>query len=357
MLRVPPHSRRDFIRNVASAVGVAAAAPALASAQVAPIEPMKLGVFGLDFTFWSIWADLLSPQGRYLGTSALRMRPTHVWDKDTRKAQQFAARWGCEVVDRYDGMLGRVDAVLNGDLHNVPWQHLLLRPYLEAGVPCFLQRHWSDTIEHLDEMLDRAAKHSAPIMATVPFEHLPDTEGLVSELKTAGEVQGAFGTSDVADEPHFHLPYMALKVLGYDVDWVSMTTDDVRRVGYLSINYGYPRTEARRPFVASLHAGKPNVFSLTVVGAQGTIAADMPSTASYYTRFFDQLVDIQKSFEQKTLYQPADVIRRKYLCLQAAYYSHTERSGAPVKVGSVPAGWVLPAWRPDWYDGSEFARS
>ena len=71
---------------------------------------MTLGVFGLDFTFWGIWADLLSPQGRYLGTSALRMRPTHVWDKDVKKAQEFAKRWGCQVVDRYDGMVGKVDA-------------------------------------------------------------------------------------------------------------------------------------------------------------------------------------------------------------------------------------------------------
>jgi predicted dehydrogenase len=369
MLNTPHRSRRDFIRSVAGAAAASAATPALAvgqaaqpaqtarAAQAASIEPMKLGVFGLDFTFWGIWADLLSPQGRYLGTSALRMRPTHVWDKDAQKAQDFAKRWGCEVVDRYDGMVGKVDAVLNGDLHNVPWQHLLLRPYLEAGMPCFLQRHWADTLRHLDEMLDLAAKHSAPIMATVPFEHFPDVEALVGRMKSIGEIQGVFGTSEIADEPHFHLPYMALKVLGYDVDWVSMTTDDVRRVGYLNINYGYPRTATRRPFVASLHGGRPDAFSLSVVGAQGTVSASMPNSASYYTRFFDQLVDIQKTFEKKGQYQAPDVIRKKYLCLQTAYYSQLERNSAPVKVGSVPADWPLPAWRPGWYDGSEFKRS
>lgn len=354
----PGYSRRDFLRHAALAAAVPAAtvtpASAQTPAQVASIEPMKIGVFGIDFTFWGIWADLMSPDGTYLGTSALRMRPTHVWDKDVAKARQFAARWGCEVVDRYDGMLGKVDAVLNGDLYNVPWQHILLRPYLEAGVPCFLQRHWADTLAHLDEMLELAARHDTPIMGTVPFEHYAEADGLASRLETIGEVQSVFGTSSVADEPHFHLPYMALKVLGYDVDWVSMTSDDVRRVGYLNISYGYPRTESRRPFVASLHASRPDVFSLTIVGERGTLSANMASTANYYTRFFDQLVDIQKSFERRTAYQPAEVIRQKYLCLQAAYYSLTERQGAPVKVGSVPADWALPAWQPNWYDGSEF---
>jgi predicted dehydrogenase len=371
--RVPHHSRRDFMQYVASAAGASIVTPAVAAAQGrgrgaaqpaappvnpnTPIQPMKLGVFGIDLTFWGIWADLLSPQGRYVGTSLLRMRPTHIWDKDTAKAQDFARRWGCEVVDRYDAMLGKVDAVLNGDLYNTPWQHLLMRPYLEAGVPCFLQRHWSDTIGHLDEMLDLSAKHNTPIMATVPFEHYPQTDALIAKLKSVGEINSVFGTAEIADEPHFHLPYMALKVLGYDVDWVSMTADDVRRVGYLNINYGYGKTESRpRPFVASLQGARPDVVSMTINGQQGTISASMPGSASYYTRFFDQLVDIQKSFEKKTQYQPADVIRKKYLCLQAAYYSQTERGGAPVKIGSVPADWKLPAWRADWYDGSEFRK-
>jgi hypothetical protein len=351
-------SRRAFIRSAASAAAATVAASTLspqpAIAEVARVDPMRIGVFGIDFTFWGIWADLMSPDGSYLGTSALRMRPTHVWDKDAAKARQFASRWGCEVVDRYDGMVGKVDAVLNGDLYNVPWQHLLLRPYLEAGIPCFLQRHWASTLPNLDGMLELAARHGTPVMATVPFEHYRETEGLIARLPSIGQVQGVFGTASVADEPHFHLPYMALKVLGYDVEWVSMTTDDVRRVGYLNINYGYPRTDSRRPFVASLHAARSDVFSLTVVGESGTASASMPAGASFYARFFDQLVEIQRTFERRAEYQPAEIIRKKYLCLQAAYYSRLERGGAPVNVGSVPAEWAIPAWRPDWYDGSEF---
>lgn len=361
MSRSAGSTRRDFLRNAAAATAATAASVALpgvaqasAAARAEPIEPLKVGVFGLDFTFWGIWADLMSPEGQYVGTSALRMRPTHVWDKDTRKAEQFARRWGAEVVDRYDGMLGKVDAVANGDLNNTPWQHLLMRPYLEAGVPCFLMRHWASTIGHLDEMFDLATRNNAALMATLPFEHFPAVGELTARMRSIGQIQAAFGTSSVADEPHFHLPYMALKVLGHDVEWVSMASDDVRRVGYLNINYGYARAEGQRPFVASLHSGAPDVFSLTVVGENGTASASMHSSANYYTRFFDQLVDMQKFFEKREHYEPLDVIRKKYLALQAAYYSSVERGGAPVQVGSVPVDWVLPAWQPTWYDGSEF---
>jgi len=323
-------------------------------APAAPIEPMKIGVFGLDYSFWSIWADILSPKGKHLGTSVLRMRPTHVWDKDVKKARDFAAQWDCEVVARYDGMLGKVDAVLNGGLDSVPWQHLLLRPYIEAGVPCFLQRNWSDTLTHLDQMLDLSVKHGAPLMATVPFEHYSDADTGAGRLKNIGQIQAVFATAQIPDEPHFHIPYMLMKILGYDVETVSMIADDLRKVGYLNVNYVYPKTDARPPFIASMSAAKPDVFSFTVIGDKGSFSASMPNGADYTARFFGTLLDIQRTFEKRALYQPLDVIRRKFQCVQAAYYSRLERNGAPVKIGTVPADWPIPAWSPGWYDGSEF---
>jgi len=344
-------SRREFLKTTGAAV---AAAGLVTSAATASIEPLKVGVFGLDYSFWSIWADLLSPKGKRVGTSLLRLRPTLVWDKDVKKAREFAKTWECEVVERYDGMIGKVDAVLNGELTNVPWQHLLLRPYIQAGVPCFLQRHWSDTLVHLDQMLDLSAKHGTPLMATVPFEHYGEADVAVAQLKTAGQIQGAFAAAHSTDEPHFHLPHLMMKILGYDVESVSMNTDDVRKVGYLNVDYVYPGTDKRRPFVLSMQGCGPDVFRFTIVGQQATVEARMPAAADYFARFFGQLLDVQKTFEKRALYQPLDVIRKKFQCVQAAYYSRLERNGAPVKIGSVPADWPIPAWSPGAWDASDF---
>jgi len=348
-------NRREFLQFASSTLAAACAADGFAvDAAAAPIEPMKAGVFGLDYTFWTIWADLLSPKGRRLGTSTLRLTPTHVWDKDVKKAQAFAAQWDCEVVNRYDGMLGKVDVVLNGELNNVPWQHLLLRPYIEAGVPCFLQRHWSDNLVHLDEMLDLSAKHNTPLMATVPFEHYSYANTGADRLKNIGEIQAVFGTAQISDEPHFHLPYLLMKILGYDIESVSMSTDDVHKVGYLNVNHFYPKTDKRRPFVSSMSAARPDPYTFTVMGELGSFSAAMPAAADNFTRFFGTLLDIQRSFEKRALYQPLEMIRKKFQCLQAAYYSRFERAGAPVKISEVPANWPIPAWTPNWYDGSEF---
>jgi hypothetical protein len=355
MTHSPIWNRRELLGAVASAGATSVAAAALArSASAASIQPIRVGVFGLDYSFWPIWADLLSPKGKRVGTNLLRLQPAFVWDKDVRKAREFAKAWDCEVVDRYDGMIGKVDAVINGDLTNVPWQHLLLRPYIQAGIPCFLQRHWSDTLLHLDEMLDLAAKHGTPLMATVPFEHYGEADTAVAQLQAAGEIQGAFAAAHSTDEPHFHIPYLMMKILGYDVESVSMNVDDVRKVGYLDVDYVYPGTDKRRPFVLSMQGSGPDVFRFNIVGQQATVAASLPAAADYFARFFGQLLDIQRTFEKRSLYQPLDVIRRKFQCLQAAWYSRLERNGSLVKIGSVPAGWPIPAWSPGAYSTADF---
>ena len=347
--------RRGFLKaagaGAAAALtgGVASAAPSSDS-----IPVMKIGALGLDYSFWDIWANLLSPKGRYEGTSLLRMRPTCVWDKDTQKARDFAAKWDCEVAGRFDAMLGKVDAVLVGDLVLAPWQHLLLRPYLQAGVPSFLQRHWSDTLVHLDEMLDLAARQNTPVMATVPFEHYDQADTAARQIGTSGEVLGAFATAEIPDVPHFHIPYLMMKILGYDVDSVSMKTDDIQKTGFLSSDYYYPGAEARKPFVLSMQGAGTDLFSFNILARQGNVSSSIPAHSGGFTRFFPQLMDIQKTFEKRVLYQPLDVIRKKFQCLQTAFYSNAERNGAPVKVGSVPADWAIPAWKPGAYSAADF---
>ena len=93
-----PVNRREFIRGAGSTLAAAVAANSFAPRAVAaPIEPMKAGVFGLDYSFWSIWANLLSPKGRGPGTSTLRLTPTTSGTRTQRKPRPSprsgSAKW------------------------------------------------------------------------------------------------------------------------------------------------------------------------------------------------------------------------------------------------------------------------
>ena len=356
-------ARRDFLMKAATVVSATSlAAGAATSAHAAQKESsgkLKLGVFGLDYTFWGLWADILSPKGRWSAGNFFNMEPAYVWDKDMKKAREFADKWGCEVVEKYDGMLGKVDGVVNGELYNIPWQHKLFRPYIEAGVPAYLQRPWSTRLRDLDEMLNLAAKHGTPIIATATYEHYNEADNFQQKLKNVGEIKAAYATCGAGDRPHFHIPYMMMKILGYNVDTISLITSDPKgRSGgkpfYLCANYVYGESNNQPPYVLSMHGSSTDVFNFKITGRDGTEEAVMPGGSSYFYRFATQLMDIQKTIETKTNYQPLDIVRKKFECVLTEYYSHYERGGAPVKVGTVPPDWQLPPYRPNWYNDSDF---
>ena len=103
------------------------------------------------------------------------LRFSYCWDVKPEMAQKFAARMGGTAVKTYDGMVGKVDGILFGGLYEVPWHHKLARPYIEAGIPVYLSRPFAFSLRDIDDILELAAKHNTPIMATAKFVSLrPD---------------------------------------------------------------------------------------------------------------------------------------------------------------------------------------
>jgi predicted dehydrogenase len=347
-------SRRSFLATGAAA-GAAALAGRTANAQPSSdSSKYKIGVLGLDYTFWGIWANILQHDKGTGPADVLNIVPTHVWDKDPVKAREWADKWGWEVVDSYDGMVGKVDAVVNGELYNIPWQHKLMRPYLEAGIPCYLQRPWSNNLRNLDTMLELAARYNAPVTATATYEHYDDADTFQKRLANVGEIQTVLAQSVSNDRPHFHIPYMMMKILGYDVEKVSLITDNPDKVSYLQSTYIFKGGEGQKPYACVMQGSPQYVYKFEIVGKNGVETGMMPSSASHFIRFFQQLMDIQRTIETREHYQPLDIVRKKFQCVQAEYFSHYERGGAPVDIGSVPVDWSIPARRPDWYSDSDF---
>ncbi|MDP2984910.1 MAG: hypothetical protein Q8O92_16445 [Candidatus Latescibacter sp.] len=353
-------SRRSFITKAAAAAGAASVLTGAANSASAQTQKsgrtLKVGALCVgEYSFWSIWADFLTSKGSF-GSPVLNMEISHVWDVDPKKAQAFADKWGGEVVKTYDGMIGKVDGVASGGLYEVPWQHRLFRPYLEAGMPCYVSRPWVNTLKDMDEMLDVTAKHNAPFIATATYEHYNEADALKARLKNVGTIKSVTATCGGGDFPHFHIQHMMTKILGYNVQKVSIFTDDMMKAAYLQETYLYSGQEKQPPYLCGMYSAPgPYIFHITIIGATGTEVACMPGNSSYFYRFATQLVDIQKTLEGKT-YQPLDVVRKKFEIYLAASYSFQERGGNPVAVGSVPADWGPKILRPGFVDESIFKK-
>jgi len=351
--------RRSFLSTAAaSAVALGSGASHL-HGQAHARAPRKLRVGAMnvgEYTFWGIWGDILSAKGKF-GGSLFNMEVTHCWDINPKLAREFAAKHNCVAVDKYDGMIGKVDGIAFGGLYEVPWQHLLAKPYVEARVPTYLSRPFSYRLRDIDFILNLAAKHSTPLIATSVQEHYYQASYLKDRLKNVGTIKSVSGIGWSDEYPaHFHIQWFILKALGYDVDKVSVLTDDERKCTYLQETMLFKGRDGQPPFLAGLQAVTDvHYLQLSVFGDKGKEEVTMDRSPdpleTHYFYFAPQLLDIQRTFEGHN-YQSFDAIRKKTQVFLAGYYSHLEKNGSLVSVDSVPADWSPRHFKPGWIDES-----
>jgi hypothetical protein len=326
---------------------------------------LRLGVISVgDMSFWPYrWADLLHPHGQAfgggtLGTDLLRMEITHVWDIDHDVARQFAEKIGATAVSTYDGMIGAVDGVAFGGYFDVPWQHRLARPYLEAGIPVCLSRPFAYSLADIDEILDLAARHNTPLLATDLYEHIHGVDALRSGIEQIGEIRSVLGTCLTVDFPAlFHTQYMILQIFGFDVGQVSIITDDPLASTYLAGSYLFNGSADREPFLCTMTQTSGDLYRFIVTGTKGTVTESLPQMRNIRDdlriHHLPMLLAIQRTLEGH-VFEPPDNIRKKTEIFLTGFYSAAERGGAPVPVGTVPMNWHAPPARPGFIDENIF---
>lgn len=345
-------SRRSFITKGA-AVG-AASVLAGKKAEAAPKNDrkLKIGVIGvgrMSFMPWS-WSDIIegtkpgSPRGNF-GTPFLNMEITHVWDKEPEAAEKFANQLDIKTVKKYDDMVGKIDGLIFADMDDVRHMKTLAKPYLESGIPTYLSRPFAYSLRDIDEILESAAKGNTPIIATAKNEHYKEAPALKNKIKNVGKIRMVQAAAHTADFPmHFHIQFMMLRILGYDVKQVSMFTDHDMKANYVHETYLYPGNDEQPPFVCTIDGAKiPDSFHIRIIGDQGIETASMLRDYEGWQddlqfRYAPQVLDMQRTFYGKN-YEPYDNVRKKTEIFLTAYYSYLERGGAPVDVGTVPIDW------------------
>lgn len=357
--------------KVAAVSGASSALAGLATtAHAAPARRLRIGAIGVgEYSFTSFcWSDIIAPdkpansgQGT-IGTPFLNMDITHVWDVNPEASRKFADRMNATAVKRYDDMVDNVDGVIFGGFYEVPWQHLLARPYVEAGIPVYLSRPFAYRLRDIDELLDLAAKHNTAIIATAKHEHFKEAPALKSKLKSIGPIQCVQATCWAGDYPiHFHTKFMLQHIFGYDVEKISVITDKDIGNNYLQETQIYKGWEGQKPFICSLQGVmNQDSFSIDIIGRDGNASATMLRSPNWQDsllyRFAPQVIDMQRTFESKKSWQPLDEVRKKTEIFLTGYYSHLECGGAPVNVGSVSPDWMARPVKPDWIDPAMFKK-
>ena len=361
--------RRTFLKSAAVAASAVALTGTGAAAQSAssPSGKLRIGVVGVvnSFTSWS-WSDLIehdregnNPWGGSFKTPFLGMDITHVWDLDSEAAQEYAQRLDAVAVKRFDDMVGKVDGVIFGVMADVPWYKYLARPYIEAGIPVYLSRPFAYCLRDVDEILDLAAKHDTRILATAKYEHYNEVPALRSRLEDLGKLRLVHATGNANDWPmHFHIMFMMMRILGYDVKQVSLVTDGIKRNRFCQLTLLYNGSDEQPPYLCTIHGLRnKDQLSVSMFGDTHTVTTNMVRSPDWQDsllfRYAPQVIEIQRTF-QGDLFEPLENIRKKTRIWLAAYFSHLERGGGMVDVDGLSPDWRAPYPQPDRIDESMF---
>lgn len=339
--------------------GVAKAATSNVKRKI-PSDPFRIGC--LNVSSYShlppLWAPLINPRRDEKETPYTGMRITHCWDIDPEGAEKFAETFGCETVENFDEMIGKVDGIVSGGYYNHPWNPILHEPYLEAGLPNLINRPFSNSLAKSRKMIDTARKNGAALLVPSSHEH----NNAISRAKawaTGKRILCYDATNSFDDYPThgIHGIYLICKAIaeaGNPVVSVAYRTKSWHSPsGVMTFEHESPDG---RVFYGSLHQ---------VAGSWGTVR--IHTAEEYGGKGFDIQRGTGAPFDKTEIWAPTiwafqnmalygempqsfAQIEHKNNVFLAGWRSVLERGGAPVRLDEVPETWESPVELPNHPD-------
>ena len=140
---------------------------------------------------------------------------------------------GVEIVDSPEALLSKVDGVmilsLAGDAHLER-----ARPFLEAGIPTYVDKPFACSLRDAAEMIRLAESHSATLFHASALSYSADVLEFQRELKVVGQLHGALSYGPAKRDPgnpglfHYgiHAAAILFALMGSGCDSVTNTWSD-----------------------------------------------------------------------------------------------------------------------------------
>jgi len=115
-------------------------------------------------------------------------RVTHIWDPDREAAELIAKICGIDkVVDEMEEMIGEIDGVIIADDTTMKHQRRAI-PFLKAGLPTFVDKPLSPSIEEAEEIINLAKEYNAPFMSCSALRYAKEVEEFLAKKEEIGEI-------------------------------------------------------------------------------------------------------------------------------------------------------------------------
>ena len=238
---------------------------------------LELAIIGLSPQHPRSFSQLINeenPNGEGLNGVA---RISMLWDRDRAAAEEFVAEHGLDsVLDGPTAAIGKADGVLvledPGDTHLE-----LARPYLEAGVPTFVDKPFALGVAHAKEMVRLAQAHNTPLMSSSALRYareVIDFKANEKELVGESRVAVATGPNELVYYG-IHAAELFYTVMGPGIAWVRNEYTD--EYDLVHVRYADGRAVTMQ-IIRTARYG----FLLNVYGTEGTAEISVRDANFFY---------------------------------------------------------------------------
>ena len=270
---------------------------------------------------------------------------THVWSPLPEWSETFARTFGVKnVVKRFDDMIGKVDGIFIDAFFGTPYNHHLVRPYLEAMIPVYVNRPFSDSVRKAKEMVDLARKTGTPIMTGSSFEHLECTMNVRNRypFKNVVEYDAWNATSDFYSHG-VHGLLFAYACVGGGMEAISHKTESwIQGGGLTHVVY---KDRGSGPFMGRIHDYSTEQYLCAIRFAESEQYYGFgPADWDQYM-WIHLLQRIQEMFEAGSMPDTHEQIVEKTAMFVGAFRSILREDGNLIGLDDLDEDWAIgPPW-------------
>lgn len=200
-----------------------------------------------------------------------------IWDPDPEQARTIARLASIPIVlGSMEEAIGKVEGVIICDDVTMAHQRRA-KPFLEAGLPTFIDKPLSPDPSEAAEIIEVATRHGAPMMSCSALRYARELEEARPRIAALGKVRCATGTAP--NELVFygiHALELVHAVLGPGIGWVQNIGD-----GECSfVRCGYP--DGRSIMLQVLGSGGGPGLHGCFFGERGAVHVQVSDSVAYY---------------------------------------------------------------------------
>ncbi len=254
---------------------------------------MRIGLVGVESDHAEDALRLFNRLGRYPGYEVVAMWAA---DADAERARRLASEYGVgSIAPEPAAMVGRVDAVIVGArdarLHAA---HAL--PFLEGGMPVFVDKPLALSVTDAEAMLDRAEAKGALLLSGSALRWQADAVRYSQQAASLGRLHKVTATGTFyPDSPYGGPAFYAVHAVELALEFAGQGIADIAVVEVsetaMTIT-GRGRLAAIEIRLVRPAEGAPSRFEVLIEGAGGTVGGVVALPHDYMAPVYDRFVSV-----------------------------------------------------------------